>query len=150
MKLRKKAERVEFLNRNAHKKETVVRRLHAQAAKLESRAARTKRVADCYSSDPDNLVRLPEEENGSDAKRLWEAASKRAAASSRLQKAVQDAENCRLAFETIQEEFLRAQAGIMARNLEEGMKCPVCGSAHHPFKSRTAGGCAWTAAGPTV
>ena len=135
----KKAERVEFFEQECAQKETAVRRLHAQAAKLESRAARTKRVAGCYSSDPDNLVRLPEGENGSDAKRLWEAASKRAAASSRRQKAVQDAENCRLAFETIQEEFLRAQAGIMARNLKEGMKCPVCGSAHHPFKAELPG-----------
>lgn len=31
--------------------------------------------------------------------------------------------------------FLAAQAGILAESLEEGQKCPVCGSTHHPDKA---------------
>lgn len=31
--------------------------------------------------------------------------------------------------------FLQNQAGILAKNLEEGTPCPVCGSIHHPKKA---------------
>ena len=32
----------------------------------------------------------------------------------------------------MEKEFLDAQAGLLAENLKEGEKCPVCGSVHHP------------------
>ena len=31
--------------------------------------------------------------------------------------------------------FFEGQAGLMAKELEEGMPCPVCGSTHHPEKA---------------
>ncbi len=43
------------------------------------------------------------------------------------------------AFEQKEIAFLRAQAGIMAATLEEGMPCPVCGSANHPQKAQLTG-----------
>lgn len=35
-------------------------------------------------------------------------------------------------YETKQKAFLREQAGILGKDLEEGDPCPVCGSLHHP------------------
>lgn len=35
-------------------------------------------------------------------------------------------------YETMNRAFLDEQAGILAINLEEGKRCPVCGSTHHP------------------
>lgn len=35
-------------------------------------------------------------------------------------------------YEHLEKLFLDAQAGILAKDLEEGMPCPVCGSLHHP------------------
>lgn len=35
-------------------------------------------------------------------------------------------------YEYLEKLFLDAQAGILAKDLEEGMPCPVCGSLHHP------------------
>ena len=36
------------------------------------------------------------------------------------------------AYRKMEQQFLDAQAGMLARDLEEGAACPVCGSVHHP------------------
>lgn len=36
----------------------------------------------------------------------------------------------------MEERFYRGQAGILARTLEEGKPCPVCGSVHHPAPAK--------------
>lgn len=51
-------------------------------------------------------------------------------------------ERCRAASEAYEEKyrlFFEEQAGILARGLEEGMPCPVCGSMTHPKKAQTSG-----------
>ncbi|MBC2581193.1 AAA family ATPase [Clostridium sp. DJ247] len=35
-------------------------------------------------------------------------------------------------FRNMEQLFREGQAGILAKNLEEGMECPVCGAIHHP------------------
>ncbi|MDR1734602.1 MAG: AAA family ATPase [Oscillospiraceae bacterium] len=40
------------------------------------------------------------------------------------------------AYEGLHEQFLFAQAGLLARELREGEPCPVCGSMHHPNAAR--------------
>ena len=36
-------------------------------------------------------------------------------------------------YRRMEQQFLDAQAGMLARGLEEGNPCPVCGSVHHPL-----------------
>ncbi|QHQ62555.1 AAA family ATPase [Anaerocolumna sedimenticola] len=41
-------------------------------------------------------------------------------------------DECNLEFDRKQKAYLREQAGILAKTLEEGKPCPVCGSLEHP------------------
>ena len=42
-------------------------------------------------------------------------------------------------YQRLNREFLDAQAGILAAELEEGSACPVCGATHHPAPARLSG-----------
>ncbi|SQB91963.1 AAA family ATPase [Clostridium tetanomorphum] len=35
-------------------------------------------------------------------------------------------------YEIMEDNFRRGQAGLLAKNLKEGIQCPVCGATHHP------------------
>lgn len=43
------------------------------------------------------------------------------------------------AYQQIQQQFLDAQAGVLASRLKEGVPCPVCGSIHHPKPNQMSG-----------
>lgn len=53
-------------------------------------------------------------------------------AQEQYQKAVQLKTELQSAYQHMEQQFLDAQAGILARDLKEGEPCPVCGSVHHP------------------
>lgn len=48
------------------------------------------------------------------------------------QTACEAREEVRESYNRLEQLFLDAQAGLLADGLEEGKKCPVCGSIHHP------------------
>jgi len=62
---------------------------------------------------------------GTRRKELWQAQQE-------YRKAVGEKELLGTAFRGLEQRFLDAQAGMLARGLEEGRRCPVCGSLHHP------------------
>ena len=43
-----------------------------------------------------------------------------------------EAEQAAQDYRALNDQFLAAQAGILAKDLNEGLPCPVCGSLHHP------------------
>lgn len=46
--------------------------------------------------------------------------------------AVEERNNLRVSYQQMEQEFLDAQAGMLARMLKNGIRCPVCGSLEHP------------------
>lgn len=47
-------------------------------------------------------------------------------------------QEARMQYELVYEDFFREQAGILAKNLQRGYPCPVCGSKEHPNPARAA------------
>ncbi len=50
----------------------------------------------------------------------------------KYEKAVVERNEEREVYNQLEQTFLDAQAGLLAKHLKEGEKCPVCGSLHHP------------------
>lgn len=63
-------------------------------------------------------------------RRQLEAEWKRAVAV--YERAADRVQSTRSYYETLERAYLGAQAGILAEKLNDGEKCPVCGSTHHP------------------
>lgn len=79
------------------------------------------------------------EERGQKQKMLWEGIESYEKRREELQKAreayrlcAKQKERLGISYRSMEQQFLDAQAGMLARGLSEGEACPVCGSVHHP------------------
>lgn len=61
-----------------------------------------------------------------------EEANKVFKASAAMEKLLDDSKEKDAAYIRIKESYYRSQSGLLAKELKEGMACPVCGSVHHP------------------
>ena len=57
-------------------------------------------------------------------------------AQKKYQEASEEKEQAGNAYRRMEQSFLDAQAGMLARDLSEGETCPVCGSRHHPHPAQ--------------
>lgn len=95
------------------KKETVLTELAGTELVLQVRAGQLREFKT-------QVVQLQQAE-----RRLWETWDK-------YEKAVAERNEEREVYNQLEQAFLDAQAGLLAKHLKEGEKCPVCGSLHHP------------------
>lgn len=95
------------------KKETVLTELAGTELVLQVRAGQLREFKT-------QVVQLQQAE-----RRLWETRDK-------YEKAVVERNEEREVYNQLEQAFLDAQAGLLAKHLKEGEKCPVCGSLHHP------------------
>mgnify|MGYP000609320514 FL=1 len=95
------------------KKETVLTELAGTELVLQVRAGQLREFQT-------QVVQLQQAE-----RRLWETWDK-------YEKAVAERNEEREVYNQLEQAFLDAQAGLLAKHLKEGEKCPVCGSLHHP------------------
>ncbi len=61
-------------------------------------------------------------------------------AQQKFRQAQEDFAGKRALCDQLEDQFLRAQAGVLAGSLREGEPCPVCGSLHHPQPAQMPGG----------
>lgn len=95
------------------KKETALTELAGTELVLQVRAGQLREFKT-------QVVQLQQAE-----RRLWETQDK-------YEKAVVEKNEEREVYNQLEQAFLDAQAGLLAKHLKEGEKCPVCGSLHHP------------------
>lgn len=66
-------------------------------------------------------------------KELWEETEQKLLkARQDYRQAEEEKKGLRELYQGLEQQFLDAQAGLLARTLQEGKECPVCGSVHHP------------------
>lgn len=66
-----------------------------------------------------------------DGKAYQSLEKERKASQNRYEKAQEEADALEKIYSGMNRAFLRGQAGLLARDLKEGMACPVCGATHH-------------------
>lgn len=56
-----------------------------------------------------------------------------------MQRCIQNCQEASAQYEEAYAKFFQEQAGILAKELQEGTPCPVCGSVEHPHPAKISG-----------
>ena len=125
---------VEALDRRAEEVSEGLARARGEADRLRDAPARVERLRARVAELEARISELKDQ-----ALRAGRLRQRRDAAAVECERAKESYARCRSLLETarerhaaLQRSFLDGQAGVLASGLEEGMPCPVCGSASHP------------------